>query len=115
VLSLTAATRIYLYRGATDMRRSFNGLSGMVRQHFSADLLSGNVFVFVNRRKTLVKLLYFETGGMAIWMKRLERGTFQMPQGPAGEAELSAAELSMLLEGITPLRINRRWQPAVSA
>ena len=110
MIAFTGATRIFLYRGATDMRRSFDGLGGMVERHFSAGLLSGNLFVFVNRRRDRVKLLYFDGDGLAIFYKRLEKGTFRVPVGPEGEAELSSADLSMLLEGITPLRVSQRWK-----
>ena len=109
MIAFTGATRIFLYRGATDMRRGFDGLGGMVERHFSEELLSGNVFVFVNRRRDRVKLLYFDYGGLVIFYKRLEEGTFTVPAGREGEVELSSAELSMLLEGITPARVNRRW------
>lgn len=111
----SGSMRIFLYRGATDMRRSFDGLSGMVEAHFSTAVLSGNLFVFVNRRRDRVKLLYFAGDGLAIFYKRLEVGSFRVPQGPSGEVELSPAELSMLLEGITPLRVSRRWRPRRSA
>ena len=110
MLGLLGNAQIFLYRGATDMRKSFDGLCGMIEQHFSLSVMSGNVFVFVNRRRDRVKLLYFDGDGLAIFYKRLEKGTFRVPVGPEGEAELSSAELSMLLEGITPLRVGRRWQ-----
>lgn len=112
---VSGSMRIFLYRGATDMRRSFDGLSGMIEAHFSTSLMSGNLFVFVNRRRDRVKLLYFAGDGLLIVYKRLEVGTFRLPEGPSGEVELSTAELSMLLEGITPLRVSRRWERRRSA
>jgi len=66
VLSLTAATRIYLYRGPCDMRKSFDGLCGLVRSELGQDPLSGSLFVFCNRRRTMVKLLYFDRDGVMI-------------------------------------------------
>lgn len=107
----SSSMRIFLYRGVTDMRKSFDGLSGMIEAHFSTTLLSGNLFVFVNRRKDRVKLLYFSGDGLVLFYKRLEAGNFRVPDGPGGEVELSSAELAMLLEGITPLRVSRRWRP----
>ena len=100
---------MYLFRGPADMRKGFDGLSGMVEEHFTESLFSGALFIFLNRRRDRVKILYWDHGGLALWYKRLERGTFQMPAGKDGEAvELSSAELSMLLEGITPLRATGR-------
>lgn len=92
------------------MRKSYDGLSGLVREHFAASLFSGALFVFVNRRRTHVKVLYWDRDGPAIWAKRLERGTFGMPHGGTGGAEVCARDLFMLLEGITPLRLKRRYR-----
>jgi len=110
MIALPGAVRIYLYRRPTDMRKSFDGLGGLVRLHFEADPLSGSLFVFVNRRRTYVKILYWDGSGYAIWAKRLERGTFRVPASGGAQAELTSAELSMLLEGITPRRVNLRYR-----
>ena len=111
MLALTAATRIYLYRGAADMRKSFDGLSGLVREELQADPLSGALFVFCNRRRTMVKLLYWDRDGLALWYKRLEKGTFRLPLPPTGTPEIDRRSLAMLLEGVTPRRLHRRYQP----
>lgn len=76
MFGLTAATHIYLYRGVCDMRKSFDGLCGIVRSDLGADPLSGSLFVFVNRCRNMVKLLYWDRDGLALWYKRLERGRF---------------------------------------
>lgn len=110
MLALTAATRIYLYRGAADMRKSFDGLSGLVREQLDEDPLSGALFVFCNRRRTMVKLLYWDRDGLALWYKRLEKGTFRVPKFGVGPAEIDRRSLSLLLEGVTPLRMSRRYQ-----
>jgi transposase len=111
MIPVTGGTRMFLYRGRADMRKGFEGLSGMVDAHFSESLFSGSLFIFLNQRRDRVKILYWDSGGLALWYKRLERGTFRMPSGREGEAvELSSAELSMLLEGITPLRVERRYR-----
>jgi len=112
MMTLAGTTRIWLYRGAADMRKSFDGLAGMVRTYIGEDLFSGALFVFVNRRHTLVKVLYWQRDGWVLWSKRLERGTFRLPATASGTVrlELTSADLAMLLEGITPRRLNRRYQ-----
>jgi transposase len=111
VIPVTGGTRLFLFRGRADLRKGFDGLSGMVEAHFTASLFSGALFIFVNRGRDRIKILYWDSGGLALWYKRLERGTFRMPEGREGEAvELTSAELSMLLEGITPLRVERRYR-----
>ena len=98
-----------MYRGVTDMRRSFDGLAAMVRQLMSENPLSGAFFVFCNRRRDRLKILYWDGDGLVLWYKRLEQGTFVVPDGTSDTLQLSSASLSMLLEGITPLRIQRRF------
>ena len=111
MIPVTGGTRLFLFRGRADMRKGFDGLSGMVEAHFTESLFSGALFIFVNRRRDRVKILYWDSGGLALWYKRLEKGTFRMPAGREGQAvELTSAELSMLLEGITPLRVERRYR-----
>jgi transposase len=114
MIPLTGTARIFLYREAADLRKSFDGLAGLVRTHLREDVFSGSLFVFVNRRRRLVKILYWDRDGFALWSKRLERGTFRVPQlGQGGRVELSPADLTMLLESITPLRVGRRYRRRV--
>jgi transposase len=75
--------RIWLYAPPTDMRKSFDGLSALVRTKLAEDPLSGQLFVFINRRRTQLKVLYFDRGGYCVWAKRLEQGRFH----PIGEGE----------------------------
>jgi transposase len=110
MLALTAATRIYLYRGAADMRKSFDGLSGLVRTELEEDPLSGSLFVFCNRRRTMVKMLYWDVDGYAIWQKRLERGTFRVTQSSSSTAQIDRRDLALLLEGVVPARLHRRYR-----
>lgn len=111
MIPVTGTARLFLFRGAADMRKGFDGLSGMVAEHFTESLFSGGLFIFLNRSRDRVKILYWDRDGLALWHKRLERGKFQMPTDKDGaSAELTMAELSMLLEGITPLRVNRRYR-----
>jgi transposase len=101
------ASSIFLYSGATDMRKGFNGLSVLVQTSFPGQLLDGSYFLFVNRRRNHIKVLYWDGDGMVVWHKRLERGTFKILKGVAGE--ISRREFSMLLEGIEPKRMNKRF------
>ena len=110
MLALTGTPGIFLYRSPTDLRKSLDGLSGLVRSHFGEQLYSAAFFVFVNRHRTLVKILYWDRDGLAVWAKRLEQGTFRVPAVGQERMELTAAQLSMLLEGITPRRMNRRYR-----
>jgi len=101
------AQPIYLYAGSVDMRRSFHGLTAMVEDAFPGQLLTGALFVFVNRRRNMIKLMYWDDDGMAIWYKRLEKGTFRVSAD--GKSALSRREFTLLLEGITPQRMNSRF------
>jgi transposase len=109
MLSLTGAIRIYLYRKPCDMRKSFDGLSGIVRSEMDQDPLSGSLFVFVNRRRNMVKLLYWDRDGLAVWFKRLERGSFTLPNTYSQDSVIERRHLNMLLEGITPKKVSKRY------
>ena len=102
--------RIFLRRQPTDMRKSFDGLSGIVRGELGRDPLAGDLFVFVNRRRDFVKALYWDRDGLALWAKRLERGRFT-PR-PDGPAEIGREELALLLEGVRARVVSRspRWR-----
>lgn len=110
MLSFSTKQRYFLYRGATDMRKSFNGLGGLVRQHFEHSLMSGDVFIFINRRKDRIKLMMWDVSGFAIYYKRLEQGSFELPEniGEGKTVELPWSELVMLLEGIELKSVKRR-------
>ena len=101
MLSFPSAVRIYLCREPTDMRRSFDGLAMMVQCLIKHDPLSGHVFVFRNKRGNMLKLLYWDRDGYAIWYKRLEKGTFSWPDRITENAAIDSRELTMMLEGIT--------------
>lgn len=100
--------RIWLYGPATDMRKSFDGLSALVRTKLLEDPLSGQLFVFINRRRTQLKVLYFDRGGYCVWAKRLEQGQFH-PQDRGDKCRLEWTELKLILEGID-LRSIRRFK-----
>jgi transposase len=109
MLSITSANRVLLCTAPTDMRRSFDTLAGMVRQHLGHDPLSGCWFVFRSRRGDRVKVLYWDRDGYALWYKRLEKGTFRFPATADGLAavEVSAADLLMLLDGVDLKSVRR--------
>lgn len=91
------------------MRKSFWGLSGLVRNHIAHDLMSGDVFIFINKRRNRIKLLMWDVTGFALYYKELERGTFELPgQGTSQSVELKWSDLVMLLEGIETKSIKRR-------
>lgn len=92
--------RVWLCTVPTDMRKSFNGLSGMVKHQLQEDPLSGQLFVFINRRKTQMKVLYFDRSGYCIWSKRLVQGQFNYRTSATGKQLLDALQLKLLLEGI---------------
>jgi transposase len=120
VLLLSRAVHVYVATAPCNLKKSFEGLTNEVRQVLAKDPLSGHVFVFLNRRKTQVKLLLWTRGGFTIVTKRLERGTFTFPARVTAEAssvEVDVHELSMLLEGIdvTRARTSRRWEPPAHA
>lgn len=101
------AQRIFLYSAVADMRCSFDGLSARVQRRFPGELLSGALFVFVNKRRTMVKVLSWHGDGLVLWSKRLERGTFRVSWG--GASELSRREFMMLLEGVVPDKMSPRF------
>jgi len=117
LLSPLGQTKIYLYAKPTDMRRSFNGLHAIVAGEFGRDIRQGDVFVFLNRRLDRIKLIHWDRDGLAIWMKRLERGTFQRPRCPldAAQVEIDATDLALLLSGIELASVKRRPRYALDA
>ena len=113
MIGLALGVKVYLCTEPADMRRGFDGLSGMAQSLMKQDPLSGHLFVFRNRNRDKLKILYWDQDGLAIWYKRLEQGTFQFPTDGktqdevAAGTEISNSELSLLLGGID-LRTARR-------
>lgn len=100
MFSLSSSHRYYLYRGACDMRKSFNGLSGLVTNELGRDPAGGEVFVFINRRRTHIKLLHWESGGFVCYYKRLEEGTFTPPEVDPDRPVVRWPQLVLMIEGI---------------
>jgi transposase len=119
MLSLPPQVRVFLCTRPTDLRKSFDGLLALAQEQLARDVLQGGLFVFVNRRRDRVKLIWWDGDGLAIFYKRLEAGTFQVPPGAARDTglELDATELSLLLSGIDLASVKRRkrYRRAVSA
>lgn len=92
------------------MRKSFDGLCGLVRQELGEDPFSGSLFVFCNRRRNMVKLLYWDRDGFALWFKRLEKGRFSLPvQASSDHHLIDRRELVLLLEGVVPKKVSKRY------
>ena len=104
------ATRIYLAAGATDMRKGFEGLYGLVRDRLQLESLSGHLFLFSNAQRNRLKLLFWDGSGLWVCAKRLEKGRFRWPQAEAGQSKavLSQEELALLLGGIDLAGSKRR-------
>lgn len=100
MVSLPTSVRIWLATRATDLRKSFDSLAELIRQQLQGDPLSGQLFVFRNKRADRIKLLYWDEDGYVIVYKRLEVGSFRFPQADAAGVEIRAADLQMLLDGI---------------
>lgn len=113
MLTLAGSTRVWLATGATDMRRGFVGLQAKITHEFARPALNGDLYIFANRRRDLLKIFFFDSGGIWICAKRLERGTYRWPQPGERLVTLTTAELQLLLSGIdlTQARRRRWWQP----
>lgn len=108
MLTLPPSVRVFIHRGPTDMRRSFDGLAVMVREILREDPLSGHLFVFINRRRDRAKVLLWDRTGYWLLYKRLEEGTFVLPVGSEPSVEITSAELALILEGIDLSQAQRR-------
>jgi transposase len=115
MINLPHPVRVFLHVGPTDLRKGFDALAGIVTTAFAQDPTSGHLFLFVNRRRDRLKILYWDRGdGLAIWYKRLERGSFQMPTATpnALSIEMSQTQLALMLSGIDlrSARQRKRYQ-----
>ena len=102
MLGLPNGAKIYFCSQPVDLRRGFDGLSGMVAAVFAMNVLDGHLFLFVNRKRDRIKALWWEPGGLVLWYKRFEQGTFEMPRVSAGQAHatIDATQLAMLIGGV---------------
>lgn len=123
MLTMPTSLRVFAKTGATDMRKSFSGLCGLVETELGQQVESGHLFLFFNRRRDRVKVLWFAVDGLIIWYKRLDGGTFETPasapqlhknsSSPAS-IEMRASDLALILEGIdlASVRRRKRWRRA---
>ena len=101
--------RVWLYTQPTDMRKSYDGLSALVKNTLHEDPANGHLFVFINRKRTQMKVLYFDRSGYCVWSKRLEQGRFQYRSAGADKVALDWTQLKLILEGIE-LKNTRRYK-----
>lgn len=115
MLTFPAGVKLYLAKEATDLRKSFNGLSMLVEHEFGLDAMAGHLFVFLNRRANQVRILFWDRDGFCIVAKKLERGTFRRTRKVGSDrthVEIDSADLALLLEGIEihEVRRSRRYR-----
>jgi transposase len=108
MLNIPATTAIYLHTAPTDLRKGFDGLSGLVRGQFGKDPTDGSLFLFVNRRRDRLKILHFDGSGYWLFYRLLEEGTFEMLSSDEACLQIDATQLAMLLGGVSLASIRRR-------
>ena len=100
MISNSAETRVYIALGATDIRKSINGLSLLVEEQFVLNLFSGSLFAFCNRKRDMVKILYWADNGFSVWLKHLEEDIFRWPDSEEDVMEINREALNWLLQGL---------------
>lgn len=118
MLHLSATQRYFLFQGDADMRKGFDSLSGIVTNQMRHSVLSGDIFIFLNRKRNHIKLLQWEGDGFALYHKRLERGTYERPHGPDGiSLAVTQQQILLLLQGISlsSVRKRKRYQHPASS
>ena len=110
MIHISDKCRYLLYNGNTDMRKSFHGLAAIVKYHMQCNVLSGDIYIFISKRRNAIKLLRFESDGFAIFYKRLEKGTFEIPvhDNKPGAMKISDNELIFILKGVALRQIKYR-------
>ena len=108
MLSVSPSVPIFLYTQPTDMRKGFDGLSGIVRSAFNVDPLDGSMFLFVNRRRNRLKILHWDGSGFWLYYKLLEAGTFEVIRAEGKCVQIDATQLAMILGGVSLVTAKRR-------
>lgn len=111
MLTLAGNAKLYLYQGSISMQNSFEGLCAALKELFPSEVTSGAYFIFLNKSRDRMKVLYWDSDGLAIWYKRLEKGSFSKKL-LEGKTSIERREFLMLLEGITPKRLQERHKIA---
>jgi transposase len=115
VIGLPGTVRVFVAVAAADLRKGYDGLAQLAREVIREDPPSGHLFVFANRKRDRIKIIYCDRDGFAIWMKRLEKGTYRWPSPTADRVEWTAAELAAVLGGIDLKATRKRPRFALSA
>ncbi len=118
IISFSPRYRYYLYNGKCDMRKGYDGLCGLVQEDFKQNPLSGDVFIFLNRYRNRIKLLQWQEDGFAVYCKRLEKGTFELPKENSADSSMviTASQIQYILEGVllTSVKMRMRYQHVVN-
>jgi|SRR4051812_31741717 transposase len=118
MLHLSSSVTYYFYNQAVDMRKGFDSLTGLVQQHMQLSVLNGGIFIFINKKRNQVKLLLWEGDGLSLYYKRLERGSYEVPDTSAQSSavNISAQQLQLILQGIQlkSIKMKTRYQHTVS-
>ncbi|HEX3472518.1 MAG TPA: IS66 family insertion sequence element accessory protein TnpB [Silvibacterium sp.] len=110
MFAMGAATRIYVASGATDMRKGFNGLEGLIRDRLECDPTSGHIFLFANARRNRLKLVFFDGSGIWVCSRRMEGGTLRWPEAEGSKVQLSREQFALLIGGIDLTQTReRKW------
>jgi len=117
MFTLSSSHKFHLYSQPTDMRKSFDGLSGLVQNNLGRNPCSGEVFIFINRRRDKIKLLHWQGISFTLYYKRLEEGTFELPKydQSVGSIALNYTQIVMIIDGLTIKNIHKRkrYQPSI--
>lgn len=110
MFTLSSSNRFHLYSDSTDMRKSFNGLSGIVANELERTPCNGDVFLFINKRRDKIKLLHWGAGGYTLYYKRLETGTFELPEYDISCSSITIdyTQMVMIVDGLSIKNIHRR-------
>ena len=108
MISINSDARIFVFTGITDMRKGFKGLCGLVHR-FSEDPIDGSFYVFRNRHRDRLKILYWDGDGLILWYKQLQKGLFDIAQSADGTAQMDRRQFLMILEGVEPLKVHQRF------
>ncbi len=110
MFTLSSSNRFHLYSQPTDMRKSFDGLSGLIQNNLERNPLHGDVFIFINKKRDKIKLLHWQGISYTLYYKRLEKGTFELPEydQEIGSIALTYTQIVMIVDGLTIKNIERR-------